>query len=153
MSAVLAWLCRIGEAIAIAMLLAVTGLILLQVVAREFMNLGLPWADELARYGGLGIIFLVIPMLLQRNYHVKAEFFLLMAPEGVQRWVRVVNEVLTLVFCALFLVAAYYFMQRAGRFSTPALRMPNLVFYLPAMVGIALMLLVAIHRVVGTLRR
>lgn len=153
MSAVLGRLCRIGEAIAIAMLLAVTALILLQVVAREFMNLGLPWADELARYGGLGIIFLAIPMLLQRDYHVKVSFFLLLAPGDVQRWLHVINEVLTLAFCAMFLVAGYYFMQRAGRFSTPALSMPNLVFYLPAMLGIALMLLVAIDRVVGAFRR
>lgn len=153
MSAVLGRLCRIGEAIAVAMLLAATGLILLQVFAREFMNLGLPWADELSRYAGLGIIFLAIPMLLRHGYHVKVDFFLLLAPAGAQRWLHVINEVLTLAFCTMFLLAGYYFMQRAGRFSTPALSMPNLVFYLPAMLGTALMLLVAIDRVVGAFRR
>lgn len=153
MSAILGRLCRIGEAIAIAMLLAATGLILAQIGARELMNLGLAWADELARYCALGITFLVVPVLLRHDQHVKVDFFVLLAPAGAQRALHVVNELLILAFCVMFLFAAYFFMQRAGRFSTPALGMPNLVFYLPAMVGIALMLLVAVERVTKALRK
>ena len=55
------------------------------------------------------------------------------------------------VFGAMFLVAGWQFMQRAARFSTPALGMPNLIFYLPAIVGMTLMLLVAIDRAVAAL--
>ena len=51
----------------------------------------------------------------------------------------------------MFLVAGWLFMQRAARFSTPALGMPNLFFYLPAIVGMTLMLLVAIDRAVAAL--
>jgi TRAP-type transport system small permease protein len=153
MSAMLDRLCGIGEAIAIAMLLAVTGLILAQIGAREFMNLGLAWADELARYCGLGMIFLVIPVLLRHGWHVKVDYFLHLTPARTQRVLAVANELLTLGFCAAFLFAGYFFMQRAGRFSTPALGMPNLFFYLPAMVGTALMFLVAIARVARALRK
>ena len=41
------------------------------------------------------------------------------------------------------------FMQRAGRFSTPALNMPNLWYYMPAIAGMALTTLVALDRVIG----
>ena len=51
----------------------------------------------------------------------------------------------------MFLIAGWQFMQRAARFSTPALGMPNLIFYLPAIIGMSLMLLVAIDRAVAAL--
>jgi len=145
-------LCRAGEAIAIASLLAATGLIMIQIVARELLNLGLPWADELSRYAGLAMIFLVVPVLLQNGLHVRVDYFLDKAPPAGRRWVELVNELATLAFCALFLWAGYWFMQRAGRFSTPAIGIPNLVYYLPAIAGMALTLLVAVRRVSGALR-
>ena len=51
----------------------------------------------------------------------------------------------------MFLIAGWQFMQRAARFSTPALGMPNLIFYMPAIIGMTLMLLVAIDRAVAAL--
>ena len=138
--------CRIGEALSIAMLMAVTALIMMQIVAREVFNVGIPWADELARYAGLGLIFLLVPLLLARNGHVRVDLFLNMLPRTPKRVVEIGNELLTLAFCVLFLVSGYLFMQRAGRFSTPALGMPNLLFYAPAILGMALTFLVAVDR-------
>jgi TRAP-type C4-dicarboxylate transport system permease small subunit len=43
-------------------------------------------------------------------------------------------------------------MQRAARFSTPALSIPNLWYYMPAIAGMVLTTLVALDRVVGVLR-
>ncbi|MDQ4060584.1 MAG: TRAP transporter small permease [Pseudomonadota bacterium] len=140
--------CRIGEALSIAMLMAATVLIMIQIVAREVFNVGIPWADELARYAGLGLIFLLVPLLLARNGHVRVDLFLNMLPRTPKRVIEIGNELLTLVFCTLFLVSGYLFMLRAGRFSTPALGMPNLLFYAPAILGMALTFLVAIDRLV-----
>ena len=53
---------------------------------------------------------------------------------------------LMVLFGAMFAYAGWLFLQRASRFSTPALGMPNLIWYLPAIVGMLLMLLVAIDR-------
>ena len=61
------WLCRLAETIAIAALIAVTALIMLQIGGREFFNVGFPWADELARLAGLIVIFMGVPMLLLRD--------------------------------------------------------------------------------------
>ncbi len=142
------WLCRIAEWIAILALMLVTGLIMLQIVAREAFVSGIAWADELSRYAGLILIFLAVPMLLARNEHVRVDMFLLMMRPPLRRWVVLVNELLMLVFAALFLLGGWYFMQRASRFATPAMAMPNLYFYMPAFIGMGLMLLVAIDRAV-----
>ena len=58
------WLCRMAEWVAIVALIAATGLIMAQIVARELFVAGLSWADELARYAGLTVIFMAVPALL-----------------------------------------------------------------------------------------
>ncbi len=103
------------------------------------------WADELARYAGLTVIFMAVPALLARDEHVKVDMFLnMMRGRARGASFAITNEPLMVVFGAMFLSRGWLFMQRAARFSTPALGMPNLIFYLPAIVGMTLMLLVAI---------
>lgn len=97
--------CRAGEAVAMVMLAIVTALILLMIVGRELLNEGMPWADELARLGGLGLIFLTAPLLLARDAHVKVDFFVNRLPEGARHAMLRVVDLLTVVFCGLFLVA------------------------------------------------
>jgi TRAP-type C4-dicarboxylate transport system permease small subunit len=145
----LAALCRYAEIVAMWALVGITALILVQVVAREAFAAGLPWADELARYLGFCVIFLVIPILLANDEHVKVDLFLNMMPPRVRRLVAASNEVLTVVFCALFLYAGWLFMQRAWKFASPAIGIPNLVWYLPAMIGMTLLLAVAIRRTIA----
>lgn len=138
-----------AEWVAIVALIAATGLIVTQIVAREIFVVGLSWADELARYAGLTVIFMAVPALLARNEHVKVDMFLNMMPARPRRFFNITNDVLMVVFAAMFLIAGWQFMQRAARFATPAIGMPNLVFYLPAAIGMALLLLVAIDRAVA----
>ena len=149
--ATIRWLCRFAEAVAIVALIAATALIMLQIVAREVFVAGVSWADELARYAGLTVVFMGVPALLARDEHVKVDMFLNMMRPRARHFVSVTNDLLMVVFGAMFLVAGWQFMQRAARFATPALGMPNLVFYLPAIIGMTLMLLVAIDRAVAAL--
>lgn len=138
--------CRLFERIAIFMLLLTTFLIVLQIIARNFFEIGLPWADELARYGGLGIVFLAVPLLLLYNGHIAVDIISSRLKGTASKILSIINEAIILVFCALFLIGSYQFLQSAGRFVTPALRWPNVLFYLPAMLGIILFSLVAIRR-------
>lgn len=145
-------LCRTFEALAMALVVVVTGAIMTEVVARGFFNLGLPGAGEIAKYAGLGLIFLGVPLLLARDEHVKVDMLFVRSRGATRRLLTVCNELATLAFCVLFLVSCGWFMQRAARFSTPALSIPNLLYYLPAIAGMALTTLVAADRVLGVLR-
>jgi TRAP-type C4-dicarboxylate transport system permease small subunit len=144
--------CRVAESAAVLMLFAVTTLVMIQVFARELFNDGAPWADELARFCGLGLIFLAVPLLLLKDGHVRVDMFLNLLPRAPRRVADVLNECLTVLFCVLYLASGWFFMQRAGRFSSPALSIPNLVYYMPAAIGMALTLLAAIDRVLAALR-
>lgn len=144
--------CRVAESAAVLMLLAVTTLVMIQVFARELFNDGAPWADELARFCGLGLIFLTVPLLLLKDGHIRVDMFVNLLPRAPRRVADFVNEVLILLFCVLYLASGWFFMQRAGKFASPALAIPNLVYYMPAAIGMALTLLAAIDRVLAALR-
>jgi TRAP-type C4-dicarboxylate transport system permease small subunit len=144
--------CRAGEALAIAMVMAVTALVMVQVLGREVFGDGVPWADELARWAGLGLVFLAIPLLLAHDGHVKVDLFVSWLPPAAQRAIGIADEALCVLFCVLYLASGWFFMQRAARFSTPALGIPNILFYLPAALGMAAMGLVAIDRTIAALR-
>jgi TRAP-type transport system small permease protein len=145
-----------AEAIAMAALLAMAALVVLQVIARDGFHLGFAWADELARYAGLTIVYLTAPLLLLNNKHVLVDILVNALPHRLRAAVDCLNEVLMVLFCAVFLWGGSVFMQRAGKFSTPALGLPNLVFYAPVMLGMVLLFaasLIRLARHVTRLRR
>jgi TRAP-type transport system small permease protein len=143
------WLARVctwAEAVAILMLLVMTALIILQVGGRNLLNQGWPWAEELARYAGLGLVYLTAPLLLLRDKHIQVDIVSARIPGLAGRWLRVVNEALVLAFCGLFLWGGWAFLKKAGQFSTPALGIPNSVYYMPALLGMLLLAMVSLHR-------
>jgi TRAP-type transport system small permease protein len=149
---VLARLCRWFEALAMVLLAVMTAFIVVQVTARNVFDLGLPWAEELARYAGLGVVYLALPLLLRDDKHIKVDLLLLKLRGGAARALRLVNELIVLAFALVFLWGGWLFLQRAARFSTAALGIPNWLYYLPAAIGLLLFALVALQRVGSALR-
>ncbi|MCZ4312989.1 TRAP transporter small permease [Comamonadaceae bacterium G21597-S1] len=147
----LARLCLRFERLAMLLLAVMTGFILVLVTARNVFALGLPWAEELARYAGLGVVYLAVPLLLQ-DKHIKVDLLLKRLRGNGARALNVVNELIVLGFALLFLWGGWLFLLRAAQFSTPALSMPNWLYYLPAALGMVLFALVALQRVLRALR-
>lgn len=142
-------LCRAFEWLAMALLVGCTTAIMVEVLARGLFDLGLPGAGELAKYAGLGLIFLTVPLLLAQDTHVRVDMVFQLTRGVPRRVLALFNELATLAFCVLFLVSCWWFMQRAANFSTPALAIPNLWYYMPAIAGMVLTTLVALDRVLG----
>lgn len=131
----------------LAMLIVMTVLVVGQVVCRNFLDLGLPWADELARYCGVALVFLAVPRLLLDGKHISVDLVPALLPKGGQRVLAMLTAALSLAFCAILLWALYKFLGRAWKISTPALGIPNLVYYLPAILGFALYAVVTLYRI------
>lgn len=134
---------------AMVMVVIATVAIMVEVFARGLFNVGLPGVGEIARYAGLALIFLCVPLLLARDEHVKVDMLLQRFHGMPRRVLDILNELVWLAFCVFFLVSCWWFMQRASRFSTPALSIPNLYYYMPAILGMLLTSLVALDRVLG----
>lgn len=148
----LARLCRLFEGVAMVLLAVMTAFIVVQVTARNLFALGLPWAEELARYAGLGVVYLAVPLLLQHDKHIKVDLLLLRLRGGAARALQLVNELIVLGFALVFLWGGWLFLKRAASFSTAALGIPNWLYYMPATLGMILFALVAMQRVAGALR-
>lgn len=144
----LATACRV---LAMLLLAALCMFVVGQVVGRNLFDAGLPWADELARFCGVAIVFLCIPLLALRGQHVAVDMVPMMLPEGARRWAGALSELLVLVFAALTLWGLYAFLGRAWKFATPTLGIPNWVFYAPAVIGFALLAVITVGRLVAIL--
>lgn len=144
--------CRLLEVIAMILLGVMTFLVLLQIAGRDLFGSGWPWADELARYSGLGLVYLTIPLLLLNDRHVKVDLLSSRFKGKAAYVLHVFNEALIVLFFGLFFWGGWVFMQRAAKFSTPALGMPNWLFYLPAAIGMLLFGLVALRRLLCALK-
>lgn len=136
-------------ALAVAMLAMTTVLVLAQVALRNLFDLGLPWADELARFGGVALVFLALPRLLIEGKHIAVDLLVSALPTRGRRLMRRFGDAMTLAFCCLVLAALWQFLRRAAAFSTPTLGIPNLVYYSPAILGVLLLGLVAAWRIIA----
>lgn len=139
-------LCMWAERFAMLMLMAMTALIVLQVLGRNLLGVGWPWAEELARYAGLALVYLGAPVLLMQNKHILVDIVSSRVKGLAKRWLNAINEALVLFFCVLFLWGGWAFLKKAGKFSTAALGIPNTLYYMPALLGMALLALVSLHR-------
>lgn len=120
---------------AMLFLAMMTLLIAIQVVSRNFFNIGLPWADELARFTGLGLVFFTIPILQYHGKHIAVDILSARFKGIFHTIICVLNESAVLVFLILLLMSFSEFLGRAAHFATPAIGMPNWVFYSPPLIG------------------
>lgn len=138
--------------VGILFLALMTILIVAQVVGRNVFDLGMPWADELARMSGVALVFLCVPLLAIRGQHVAVDMVPMMMPPRARRIFLAAGEVMVLAFCALTLYGLQAFLLRAGKFATPALGISNWFVYTPAVIGFALMVLVTLTRLASLAR-
>lgn len=147
--AVLARTAVVGRLLAAALLAAIALLVFGQVAARNLMDLGLPWADELARFCGVSLVFLAIPDLARRGMMVAVTLVPDMAPPSLRLMLERLAALALLAFAAALLWGFHAYLPRAGKFSTPAMGMPNWIFYGPALIGTLLLAAAAVERLVS----
>ncbi|MHA7868643.1 MAG: TRAP transporter small permease [Salipiger thiooxidans] len=148
----LARLVQCGIWLGMVLLALMAFLVVLQVAARNFLDLGLPWADELARFSCIGLVFLSVPCLAGRQVLVAVTMLPDMSPKGVRKAMTLIADLATLAFAALMLWSFAEFLPRAGKFLTPAMQVPNWIYYSLALTGSLFLAAVALTRVVSALR-
>jgi len=135
--------------VAILLLALMALLIVAQVVGRNVFDLGMPWADEMARFSGIALVFLSVPLLALRGQHVAVDLVPMLLPQRFRRYVLAFIEIAITAFCLLTLYGFQSFLSRAGKFATPAIGIPNWLFYAPALLGFILLLAVSLLRLAG----
>ena len=69
-----------------------------EVLERYFLQLGMTWAEEFARYVMIWAALLAVPCGVYRREHIGLEFLANMLSERKRRWLRMLLDVLGLCF-------------------------------------------------------
>ena len=137
------------EAVSIGGIAVLAGLVFLQILLRNLFSLAFAWMDELTRYLQVSMVFFMVPILARRGQHLVVDSVVNILPRKLRRIFNFLSLVLTAVFAASFLVSGYGLMLKAGTVKTPAMGIPNIIFFMPAFIGMALLFLISAERLVN----
>ena len=130
---VLKWLDNYLEEVLMTLLLmAISVIMMVQVIARYVFGSALTWSDELARYFLLWSGFLSVSYCVKRRISIKIEQVQSKVPERLLPWLKMVRHTIVFVFCLIMIPYAWTYVQQAVRngATSPAMRIP--MYYLQA---------------------
>ena len=121
------------------------------VVARYFFNSPIQWAEELARYAFIWVVFMGAVVCTKRKRHIAIDILLHAIPARLSAWVRVVADLCTL---GVALVIVYYGakLTAAATQITATLKVPHYVIYVVVPVSAALVAVYTVGDLLGNLR-
>jgi TRAP-type C4-dicarboxylate transport system permease small subunit len=150
---ILTGLVNIFERIAVFSLFGISAVIFAQILLRNFLSIGFPWADELSRFLHITLIFLTVPILYRERIIFKIDIFIERLPAAMQTVAGAFTSLVCVAFCLIFLLSFAEFMSASWDVPTPALRMPNLFFFFSVGLGILLLLFASLEKFIYEIRR
>ncbi|GAK53798.1 hypothetical protein U14_05072 [Candidatus Moduliflexus flocculans] len=143
---------QILEAASIILLCGFVSCIFLQIVLRNFFNFGHAGIEEVARMQFVTMVYFMIPVVFCENGHLQIDMF----TKPLKGWAAFAFQLFALIAILLFTIAFlrsdYLFMKKAWNVATPALALPNIVFFAGPYVGMISLLIFTIERFVNLLR-
>ena len=141
---VLDWFTRIAMVLAATM----TGMILIQVIFRYFLNHSLPWPEELAKFTMVWMTFLVAPYAYRQGLNVNMELFVSKIPKRIRGLLEIFLHVL-IILMAYYLLNEGLGMVKRGlriRASTVDFKIGYVYMILP--VSFSMIMLVGVERII-----
>lgn len=125
------------------LMIALTLVMLLQIVMRYVFDNALSWPEELSRYFFVYITFLTLGYCVRRNSMLKLDVLQELLPKKVWTFLQILVSLVSFVFfCCMFVNSLSLFssMQRTSRVSA-ALGIPYTVIYFSTVLGFGLALI------------
>ncbi|MBN2859024.1 MAG: TRAP transporter small permease subunit [Sphaerochaetaceae bacterium] len=127
---------RILEGLALLFLVTLFLCVFTQIVMRNFFDSGSVYIEELARFSLVSLVFLMIPVLLIDRQHIVVDLLTSRLRGKTLLGTQVIVEVL-IIFLAFFLLySSSEVLLNNWSVRSPAMKMPNLVLYIPIVLGI-----------------
>lgn len=111
----------------------------LQVVFRFVFNAPLYWTEELSRYSFVYIVFIGAAWAGRQGMHLGVDYFTSKLPEKTRRCLKVVMDVLILVFSAVIVFVGISVVPINFRQLSPALNIPMGAVYAAIPIGFLLL--------------
>jgi TRAP-type C4-dicarboxylate transport system permease small subunit len=121
------------------------------VLARYFFNSPIQWAEELARYAFIWVVFMGAVVCTKRKRHIAIDILLQAIPLRASAWVRLAADCCTL---GIALVIAYYGwkLTAAATQITATLQVPHYLVYVVVPFSAVLIALHTLKDLLGNLR-
>ena len=140
--------------LALAFILAVL-LNFTNVVGRYLFGISLLGSDELQVFIIVGVTFLGAAVVTRRNQHLRMDVLVQFMPEPLRLALRAIEQLLLIVLAGFVISQSFFYarqMLRIGRTSDMA-GVPMWIPHGAVVLGFALVLIVALWRLIGMARR
>ena len=128
------------EAAICGLLVALTAVVVSQVVARYVLETPLSWSEELARFLLMWLSMLSAAYAFKTGAHFALRILVMQLPEAIRRAVSLLVHVVVALFFAILLYYSVVFVAGVSGHRAPALQIPMELPYASVVVGTALIL-------------
>ncbi len=137
------------------LLIAVTGVLFLNVVMRFVFNNSLGWAEEFSRYSIVWVTMIGASLCVSRGSHIAIDPLSRFLPERGKRLLNLAVMLFCLGACLVFCYYAWGITEKIGRLGqrSATLNIPMAYVYAAMPVGFALMSLHFLFAAVAVLRK
>ena len=146
------WLNRISEVVCCGVLLAMTIVVVLQVICRYLLGASLTWSEEFARFGLVWITFLGAGIAFKKRAHMGVQVIVELFSPGVRKIV----QVFTIFTILSFLVVAAFKGIDLALFNmkqySPAMGLPMGFVYLAIPSGCLVMIIHIVEQLLDLFR-
>jgi TRAP-type C4-dicarboxylate transport system permease small subunit len=112
-----------------------------QILARDIFIISSMWTEELARFLFVWIVFLGAGTLIEGNEHIRISILADRLPLAAGRIIRIITNLLILIFCVIFLWSAYLNCLNNWEFYAPSMDWMRLSYlYLGLLISGVLMI-------------
>lgn len=143
---------RLAEWVVVLTFVVMIVITFVQVICRYLLSYSLPWADELARYCLVWVVFIGMVVATSRGLHITAD---LLRERYRGRFGLVMLTLVDLATAALFVTLLYggvLLVQMAASQITPGLGISKSWIYAAMPVGAVLMLVELLLQIIGRFR-
>ena len=144
---------KFEEVIGTAILGVVVTLVFLGVVLRLVFTSGLPWQEELSRFGFVFVCYLGASYGMKSDDHIRITFVSDALPEGVRKVLRVITDIVWIGFNVFVVIVSidYYLRQKDFLGLSGILKIPLHYVFLTIPVGFTLLTLRLIQQYIQRL--
>lgn len=144
-------LMKIEECIFCVILLAMAGVVTLQVFFRYVLGDPLTWTEELSRFLFVWLIAFAAGYSVSTREHIKVELIVDLLPKKVQKILDVIMSILPLGVFVYLIPTCVQFMIQQNRLKSTALRLPYSYVYGAVVVASVLLVIHLIGHLIMTL--
>ncbi|WP_044748172.1 TRAP transporter small permease [Bacillus alveayuensis] len=134
------WIDRICRILITILLTMMTIILFIQVLGRYITQSGLPWTEELAKYGMIWMVFIGAAVATKDASHIKVSLIEEKFPSS-SKWLTPIQNLISLVFLAIIAKFGWDALSILSGQQSANLRFPMSIFYFVIPLASAIMIL------------